>query len=152
MVKMAKLLNPQNWEKWLSQFPNQEGSIRLPKFKMDYEIELQKVLTTLGMGEAFTTKADFSGMGENLALSNVKHKTFVEIKEEGTEAAATTSVGVVATSRTIKPKPFEMIVDRPFFCSLNLKFPFDEKRNLCIVRLTKISSPSLLGINHANSE
>ena len=130
MVKMAKLLNPQNWEKWLSQFRSQEGSIRLPKFQIDYEIELQKALTTLGMGEAFTTKADFSGMGENLALSNVKHKTFVEIKEEGTEAAATTSVGVVATSRTIKPKPFEMIVDRPFFCSLNLKFPFDEKQNL----------------------
>jgi serpin B len=70
------------------------------------------------MGEAFSARANFSAMGKNLAMSQVKHKTFIEVNEEGTEAAATTSVGIVTTSAVEKPKPFRMIVDRPFFCAV----------------------------------
>jgi serpin B len=110
-------LNAENWEKWMSQFSQQEGFIRLPRFKMDYEVTLNEALKVLGMGEAFTNQADFSGIGENLAISDVKHKTFVEVNEEGTEAAATTSVGIVATSLPAN-EPFRMIVDRPFFCAI----------------------------------
>ena len=62
-------------------------------------------------------KADFSGMTEeNAAIDKVQHKTFVEVNEEGTEAAAVTSVGIVATS--LPPTPFEMVVDRPFFAAI----------------------------------
>ncbi|MGD8922738.1 MAG: serpin family protein, partial [Candidatus Zixiibacteriota bacterium] len=59
-------------------------------------------------------KADFSGMSDNLGLviSEVKHKTFVEVNEEGTEAAAVTSIGVRLTS--VGPEPFVMNVNRPF--------------------------------------
>ncbi|MFB2770349.1 serpin family protein [Pelatocladus sp. BLCC-F211] len=110
-------LNSDNWEKWMSQFSQQEGFIRLPRFKMDYEVRLNDALQALGMGEAFTNKADFSQMGENFAISEVKHKTFVEVNEEGTEAAATTSVGIVQTSLPVN-EPFRMIVDRPFFCAM----------------------------------
>lgn len=109
-------LNVENWNLWMSKFRSREGSIRLPKFKIDYKVKLRKALTALGMGEAFSNKADFSGIGKQLALSGVTHKTFAEVNEEGTEAAAATSVGVVATSVRQKPKPFKMIVDRPFFC------------------------------------
>ncbi|MFN6525671.1 serpin family protein [Nostoc sp. ChiSLP03a] len=109
-------LNVENWEKWMTQFNNQKGFIRLPRFKTDYEITLNDALKTLGMGEAFSNKANFSGMGKNFAISQVKHKTFVEVNEEGTEAAAATSVGIVATSARQEPEPFRMIVDRPFFC------------------------------------
>ncbi|MBD2498114.1 serpin family protein [Nostoc sp. FACHB-280] len=111
-------LNAQNWEKWLTQFHSQEGFIRLPKFKTDYEVTLNDALKALGMQEAFSKQANFSGIGENLAISQVKHKTFVEVNEEGTEAAAATSVGIVATSLREKPEPFRMIVDRPFFCAI----------------------------------
>ena len=111
-------LNADNWEKWMTQFNKQEGFIRLPRFKMDYDVTLNDALTTLGMGEAFSSKANFSSMGKNLALSQVKHKTFVEVNEEGTEAAAATSVGIVATSAVEQPKPFRMIVERPFFCAV----------------------------------
>lgn len=111
-------LNVENWEKWMTQFNNQKGFIRLPRFKTDYEITLNDALKTLGMGEAFSNKANFSGMGKNFAISEVKHKTFVEVNEEGTEAAAATSVGIVATSSREEPEPFRMIADRPFFCAI----------------------------------
>ncbi|MEA5524227.1 serpin family protein [Nodularia spumigena] len=108
-------LNFDNWEKWLSQFRNRDGFIRLPRFKTDYDVTLNDALKALGMAEAFTNQANFSGMGKNLKISEVKHKTFVEVNEEGTEAAAATSVGMVPTSFREKPEPFRMIVDRPFF-------------------------------------
>ncbi|MDZ8089145.1 MAG: serpin family protein [Nostoc sp. DedQUE12b] len=111
-------LNVENWEKWMTQFNNQKGFIRLPRFKTDYDITLNDALKTLGMKEAFSNKANFSGMGKNFAISQVKHKTFVEVNEEGTEAAAATSVGIVTTSLRQEPEPFRMIVDRPFFCAI----------------------------------
>ncbi|MEM6751641.1 MAG: serpin family protein [Cyanobacteria bacterium P01_C01_bin.38] len=111
-------LNAANWEKWMSQFSLREGSIRLPRFKMDYEATLNDALSALGMEEAFTNNANFSEMGNNLKISQVKHKTFVEVNEEGTEAAATTSVGIQLTSASLPQKPFSMIVNRPFFCTI----------------------------------
>jgi serine protease inhibitor len=111
----TKTLNAENWEKWMNQFSSRDGSVSLPRFKMDYEIELKDALTALGMGEAFTNKANFSGIGKNLAISEVKHKTFVEVNEEGTEAAAVTSVGITVTSAVVKPEPFKMVINRPFF-------------------------------------
>lgn len=111
-------LNVENWEKWMTQFNKQKGFIRLPRFKTDYDITLNDALKSLGMEEAFSNKANFSGMGKNFAISQVKHKTFVEVNEEGTEAAAATSVGIVATSMRDEPEPFRMIVDRPFFCAI----------------------------------
>lgn len=111
-------LNVENWEKWMTQFSKQAGFIRLPRFKTDYDVTLNDALKALGMEEAFSSKANFSGMGKNFALSQVKHKTFVEVNEEGTEAAAATSVAVEAVSLRQQPEPFKMIVDRPFFCAI----------------------------------
>jgi serpin B len=111
-------LNVENWEKWITRFSKQKGFIRLPRFKTDYDVTLNDALKSLGMEEAFSNKANFSGMGKNFAISQVKHKTFVEVNEEGTEAAAATSVGIVATSLRDEPEPFRMIVDRPFFCAI----------------------------------
>jgi serine protease inhibitor len=111
-------LNWANWSQWMTQFSRQEGSIRLPKFKADYEVTLNDALKALGMEEAFSSRSDFSGMGKNLAISQVKHKTVMEVNEEGTEAAAATSVGIVATSLREPQQPFQMIVDRPFFYAI----------------------------------
>ncbi|MFH7030719.1 MAG: serpin family protein [Heteroscytonema crispum UTEX LB 1556] len=110
-------LNAENWEKWMAQFNKRQGFIRLPRFQMDYDITLNNALTALGMGEAFSDKANFSAMGKNFKISEVKHKTFVEVNEEGTEAAAATSVGIVTLSAPVN-EPFRMIVDRPFFCAI----------------------------------
>ena len=112
-------LNAANWEKWISQFARRDGFVRLPRFKMDYEATLNNSLSALGMEEAFSDNANFSEMGNNLKISEVKHKTFVEVNEEGTEAAATTSVGIQVTSAKIpSQQPFQMIVNRPFFCAI----------------------------------
>ncbi|MEA5594300.1 serpin family protein [Rivularia sp. UHCC 0363] len=112
-------LNAANWETWISQFGKREGFVRLPRFKMDYEATLNDALSALGMGEAFRKEANFSSMGTNLKIGKVKHKTFVEVNEEGTVAAATTSVGIeLLSAQPPSQQPFEMIVNRPFFCAI----------------------------------
>ena len=85
----------------------------LPSFKAEYDVSLNAALQRLGMKEAFTSSADFSGMsGDPLMISEVKQKTFIEVNEEGSEAAAITSIGIMRTS--LAPEPFEFKVDRPF--------------------------------------
>ena len=112
-------LNAENWEKWMTQFHEQELLLRIPKFKLEYGTkELNDALTTLGMGVAFDSRhANFSRMATlksgNLYIDKVAHKTFIEVNEEGTEAAAVTVVGVVKTSL-----PPAFIADRPFFFAI----------------------------------
>lgn len=97
-------------------FRDREGTLAFPRFKLDYEVVLNDPLQALGMRHAFED-ADFSAMaGERLFVSQVKQKSFVEVNEEGTEAAAVTGVHMTMLEVIREPeKPFEMIVDRPFF-------------------------------------
>ena len=120
LAEFQKTLTAENWQTWMKTFGKREGSIKLPRFKMDYEIELKKSLSALGMGIAFDpSKADFSNLSTtSTRIDEVKHKTFVEVNEEGTEAAAVTSVGIRATSARVDAMPFSMTVDRPFFCAI----------------------------------
>ncbi len=113
-------LNTENWENWLSQFNEQEVFLSMPKFKLEYKKTLNNPLQSLGMGIAFAAgAADFSRMadlealGKNLYIGEVLHKAVVEVNEEGTEAAAVTSVGIRATSA-----PPAFIADRPFFFAI----------------------------------
>ena len=113
-------LNPENWETWMQQFRKRPGSIKLPRFKLETDLELSNALKALGMAEAFDeSRANFAELSDAATkIDQVKHKTFVEVNEEGTEAAAATSVGIVATSVQIPQEPFAMVVDRPFFCAI----------------------------------
>ncbi|HSQ19118.1 MAG TPA: serpin family protein [Blastocatellia bacterium] len=117
-----KSLTAANWDGWMKQFAETKGEVVLPRFKVEYEIALNEVLKALGMGIAFDPdRADFSGIvqsSERVFISRVKHKTFAEINEEGTEAAAVTSVEMRATSAMRPQKTFRMIVDHPFFCAI----------------------------------
>ncbi|HEY9597860.1 MAG TPA: serpin family protein [Cyanophyceae cyanobacterium] len=117
---LQQQLTLENWQQWLSQFHRRQGSIQLPRFKFDYEIQLNNSLKALGMENAFdASKADFSNMtAASVVINEVKHKTFVEVNEEGTEAAAATSVGMMLTSVQVPEEPFQMIVNRPFFCAI----------------------------------
>ncbi len=113
-------LTPENWEEWLKQFSLRTGNIKLPRFKLEYEIGLKETLQSMGMEVAFNRfKADFSSMSEiPVAIDEVKHKTFVEVDEEGTEAAAVTSTVMARTTSISLAPPFQMRVDRPFFFAI----------------------------------
>ncbi len=111
-------LTADNWEQWMRQFRNREGSIKIPRFKLEYETELVPVLSALGMENAFTDRANFAGLSSvPVQIDQVKHKTFVEVNEEGTEAAAVTAIGIRATS-IMPTERFDMVVNRPFFCAI----------------------------------
>ena len=92
--------------------------LKLPKFTFDYTADMTTVLKELGMVQAFNPlSADFSGMAEeDLLISQVKQKTFIDVNEKGTEAAAVTFIGFVTTS--IGPAPQKRFVEfhanRPF--------------------------------------
>lgn len=110
-------LTNENWKKWSTGFEEREGHLGLPRFKIEYKTELKDVLVQAGMPCAFADDcADFSRMVDDPAvISRVLHKTFIEVNEKGTEAAAVTAVEMRATSAMIDPvPPFEMICDRPF--------------------------------------
>lgn len=111
------------WGVWIRQFAQKRGVVKLPRFTVTDDLSLADFLKAMGMNDAFyASNADFSEMitvpGENVYISAVKHKTFMQVNEEGTEAAAVTSVEVVVTSIREPEDMFEMIVDRPFACAV----------------------------------
>ncbi|WP_164779475.1 serpin family protein [Paenibacillus kobensis] len=103
-------------------FAKHRGSIRLPKFKMEYSAKLNDALQKLGMKLPFDSNAaDLSGITgkRDLVISKVLHKSIIEVSEEGTEAAAVTSIETVATSApAVDPVPFNMNVNRPFYFAI----------------------------------
>jgi serpin B len=113
LASFLPLLTTENWDQWIARFHEVKGSIVLPRFKVEFGTDLFPALIALG-GQALAA-TDFLGMGAGpLMISNVIHKTFVEVNEEGTEAAAATAV---IMARSIEPS-FDMIVDRPFLCTI----------------------------------
>jgi serine protease inhibitor len=115
-----KTLTAQQWGAWMRQFHEADGTITLPRFRLEYETTLNDVLKQLGMASAFDPRrADFSAMADArpIYIDEVRHKTFVEVNEEGTEAAAVTSIGI-RLAAFVPPKRFTMIVDRPFVCAI----------------------------------
>ncbi|MBD1935538.1 MULTISPECIES: serpin family protein [Cyanophyceae] len=108
-------LNAENWDKWMNQFDKMKGKVILPRFQLEYEVQLKDALIALGMGAAFE-EGNFDQMcAEPVCVGKVIHKTFLEVNEEGTEAAAVTAVEM---QRGLSAPAFTMIVDRPFFCCI----------------------------------
>jgi len=115
--KLLGIMNGDVWQRITKPgFSGKEGTLVLPKFKLEYSVELKQPLQALGMKMAFDLdKADFSGIAPQLFISAARQKTFVEVKEEGTEAAAVTGIALTELSaRMFPPDTFEMIMDRPF--------------------------------------
>jgi serpin B len=109
-------LDPAPWRDLVARFHDETVILTLPRFKLDYSRRLDPDLRELGMAIAFDPgRADFYRIAdvrpERLFISRVEQKTFVEVNEEGTEAAAATGVGVSVTSAR---QVVEMKVDRPF--------------------------------------
>jgi len=113
-------------------------SLHFPKLKVDGTFDLKEPLTSLGMKQAFDGSADFSGIStaEPLRVANVLHKTFLELDENGTEAAAATAV-VVGRKATSGDSPIVMKVDRPFITAIV------DRQTKTLVFLGRVLEPKL---------
>ena len=121
--EITESMTSEKWQSWIDKLPDEprEIDVYLPRFTLEYEETLVDVLKAMGMRKAFEEyEAEFDGIydrnkvgGENLYISDVMHKTFVDVNEEGTEAAAATSVEFGLTSA---PPTFR--VDRPFLMAI----------------------------------
>lgn len=108
------------WNALLAGLHDASGTVQLPKFRLEWKDSLKAPLIDMGMGIAFSDQADFSGISREggLAISSVDQKTFVDVDEEGTEAAAVTSVGIGVTSA-----PSALLrADRPFLFAIRERF------------------------------
>lgn len=115
LAELEKSLTVENLENWTGRLSQTKVEVFLPKFKLSSQFSLKKALQTMGMLDAFDMdRADFSGMDgyKELYISAVIHKAFVEVNEEGTEAA--TSTGIVINLRSIPPTPSTFRADHPF--------------------------------------
>ena len=118
-------LNAERWENAVTQAFEQEVYVQIPKFELEYSIDMSDALKELGMEIAFDKyNADFSrmaysptGTGLYRWIQKVTQKTFVKVNEEGTEAAAVTTVEVGIAEESVS-EPREFIADRPFFYAI----------------------------------
>jgi serine protease inhibitor len=123
LEEIINLLDQENWNTWMNSFSVvQNVDIKFPRFKYEYEITLNDVLSNMGMSVAFTGAADFTGINRQggLLIDYVKHKSFIEVNEEGTEAAAVTVVAIDRTSAGGPERP-QFIVNKPFFYAITEK-------------------------------
>ena len=138
---IAPELTLTNWTSWINEFLEYEVTLEIPKFKYEYEEKnVKPVLKDMGMGNAFDDNlADFSRINPNyqLFISDIKHKTFIETNEEGTEAAAVTSVEVGTTSvNPDEPQPVLVQINRPFI------YLITEKSSQTILFIGAVNDPT----------
>lgn len=115
LAELEKTLTPENLSQWLNRLYRREVVVGVPKFKATTQFSLASVLESMGMKDAFSEKADFSGMDgkKDLFISAVIHKAYVDVNEEGTEAAAATGVTMKLTSLGPSETPV-FRADHPF--------------------------------------
>ena len=114
---LEKSIASEKLTEWMKGLQEQKVLVFIPRFKMTAEYRMEKILSEMGMPLPFSATADFSGMTgkPDLFISAVVHKAFVDVTEEGTEAAAVTGVGVAKSAVAVPPKsPPEFHADHPF--------------------------------------
>ncbi len=136
---LEKALNRETLDRWIAGLRNKEVRVFLPRFKMESQFALKDTLQAMGMPLPFDqTRADFSGIatGEDLYISAVIHKAFVDVNEEGTEAAAATAVAVSARAMPVQPAPPPTFrADHPFV------FAIRDNASGALLFLGRVSEP-----------
>jgi serpin B len=121
LQNFLRTLDTMRWTSLISELNFQQGTIEVPRFRIDYSVSLSKTLKQMGMSIAFQGDADFRRMTHPpVNISDVLHKTYLDVNEKGTEAAAVTAVIIESyTAAVHRPSPFfHMIIDHPFCCIL----------------------------------
>jgi serpin B len=113
---LEKSLTPGNLTGWLGHLTIRNVQVSLPKFRAESQFSLRQALSTMGMPTSFTGKADFSGIEpkRSLAISEVVHKAFVDVAEQGTEAAAATGITMHTTAMRMTERAVVFRADHPF--------------------------------------
>jgi serpin B len=125
-------------DEWIAGFESRRVEVFLPKFKIAWQLPLTDPLKSMGMASAFKDDADFSGMSsvEHIKLSAVIHAAFVDVDEEGTEAAAATAVMLDGASKPPgEDKPTVFNADHPFM------FLIRDVRSGAILFLGRLANP-----------
>jgi serine protease inhibitor len=134
-------LQKTSWRELATSLRPTEGSVTLPKFKMEYGATLNNALVQLGFGIAFNpTRADFERITNNrprLYISDVLHKALLEVDEEGSTAAAVTGITMRATAIMQPKETFNLVFDHPFVTAI-----VDTKTSV-ILFLATVAAPSL---------
>ena len=139
-------LTPEHWKGWQAQYAPRSGKIELPRFELNSNYRLNRPLQALGMTRVFRPDAaQLTGMlssagGQPRAgsffISSVLQSTYWKVDEEGSEAAAVTITGVTTAAVARPEQPFQMIVDRPFFCTI------EDRRSGALLFIAAIYDPA----------
>ncbi|MCX6842720.1 MAG: hypothetical protein NTX53_10605 [candidate division WOR-3 bacterium] len=119
--RLIDATKPDDFAAFFTGFAGKKGTVVQPRFKIEFEQSLNATLKQLSMGVALTPAADFSKMVAapyTAAISDVLHKTFVEVNEEGTEAAAVTGVKMMMTAMPRPEDKFSFVCGHPFLCAI----------------------------------
>jgi serpin B len=139
LADFEKDLTAEKVTEWVGGLREQEVIVTLPKFKTTQRVSLAPTLSEMGVTKAFTLHADLSGMGGSpgdLLISSVIHKAFIDVNEEGTEAAAATAVGVKSAAVRVEPPKPVFRADHPFV------FLIRDTRSGSILFLGRLADPA----------
>jgi serpin B len=115
-----------------------EVNLSMPRFKYDFALDLSDMLKGMGMTDAFSDKADFSGIAdEPLLISSILHKAYIGVDEKGTEAAAATAVVMATTAMPVPQKVIELKIDHPFIFTI-----YDQKTGTLLF-VGRVMNPAL---------
>ncbi|XP_038599444.1 neuroserpin [Tachyglossus aculeatus] len=120
LATLEPLIKPQLIEEWANSVKKQKVEVYLPRFTVEQKINLKELLKSLGITEIFSRNADLSALsdGKDVFLSKAIHKSFIEVNEEGSEAAAAS--GMIAISRMAVLYP-QVIIDHPFVFLIRIR-------------------------------
>ena len=132
-------LNMDNWQKWMKSFEDAKPVVvNMPRFKFSWELKLNDILQSMGMKQAFISNAaNFSGItgAKDLYIGYVIHKTYIDVNENGTEAAAVTAVGMFTTGMAEPDLRKYFTVNRPFL------FAITERTTGAILFIGEVTNP-----------
>ncbi len=138
LAQLEKKLTSENLAAWLAGLRSPQVRVYVPRFKVTSQFQLKAALESMGMTLPFASgRADFSGITtqEELFISAVVHKAFVDVNEEGTEAAAATGAVFGVTSAPVSQEPVIFRADHPFV------FLIRDNRSGSLLFLGRLTNP-----------
>jgi serpin B len=136
--QFERALDPTQLAHIIGSLSEAHGTLAMPKVQLDDKSDLGPMLEKLGMTDAFTGNADFSGITGNrdLSISQIVHEAKVTVDEKGTEAAAATAVGLYASATRISRATYTLDVNRPYLMLIR-----DDKTG-AILFLGRVTDPT----------